>query len=119
MSVYNLGRRENKMDKNLIETRLRALFDKDKNREQTAKKLGVSRATIFNWFKDPAGRLDLDSVEKIAKVYNTSVEWILGQESDEDKIKNTTIKRINEKIGVLSQDELNKIEAMIDLFLSK
>lgn len=107
------------MDKNLIETRLRSLFDKDKNRGKTAEKLGVSRATLFNWLKDPAGRLDLDSVEKIAKIYNTSVNWILGQESDEDTIKNVTIKRINEKIGVLSQDELNKIEAMIDLFLSK
>lgn len=107
------------MDDRLIESRLRSLFDEDKSREQTARKLGVSRATIFNWFKDPAKRLNLDSVEKIARVYNTSVEWVLGQESEEDLKKNVTIKRINEKIEILSQEELEKIEKMIDLFLSK
>lgn len=42
-----------------------------------AEKLGTTRATIYNWEKDP-GRLSLDKFNTLAQLYGVSVSYFFG-----------------------------------------
>lgn len=108
------------MTKELTIKRLRELFDSDKSRSQTAEKLGVSRATIFNWLNGRTNSLDIDAINNIVRVYGVRLDWVLGDSDSkypEHKEVSLIKKRIMEKLGCCSEESLKKIEALIDVFL--
>lgn len=108
------------MSQEAIIVRLRELFDSDKSRSQTAKKLGVSRATIYYWLQGRTHSLDIDTLKKIAQVYGVNVQWIFGDSEKKypDSHESSIIKnRIIVKLNCCSEDSLKKIEALVDVFL--
>lgn len=110
------------MTKELIIKRLKELFDSDRSRKQTAEKLGVSRATIFNWLNGKTNSLDITAINNIVHTYGVQLEWILGESENkypENKEVSKIKKRIIEKLVGCSEDDLKKLEIVIDTFLTK
>jgi len=110
------------MTKELTIKRLRELFDSDKSRSQTAEKLGVSRATIFNWLNGKTNSLDINAINNIVHTYGVQLEWVLGESENkypENKEVSIIKKRIIEKLDCCSESDLKKLEAVIDAFLMK
>lgn len=102
------------MVKETIIAKIRELFDSDKSRTQTAIKLGVARATIFNWLNGRTNSLDIDALCKIANEYGVSVEWLLG--ASNTKQKTAQRKKVEDKLNRCTDEDLKKIELLLDAF---
>ena len=93
------------------------------NQVTLAKKIGISKSSVSKWFKDPGNCLRTGNLMAIAKLYNVNIQWLLGYEGEPKEPETpehvSHRSRINDKLRKCSEAELAKIEAMIDLFLSK
>lgn len=86
------------------------------------KYLGVGKSSVSRWESGETGGIKLDQLKKLASLYNVDAAWLYGYdvpkepESQEHKdIKN----RIFALIENASDEDLKKIEQVINLFLAK
>ena len=78
--------------------RLKTLRNKKgKNQEEVAYSIGISRAR-YSHYENNHVEPDMDLLKKIAKYYNVSTDYLLGNElpSEEDKKRETINKIVNE-----------------------
>lgn len=112
------------MNSELIIKRLKELFDTDRSKTLTARKLDVSRATIYYWLQGRTKSLDIDTLKKIAKTYGVNLQWILGDsekkwiELPQSHEYSSIKKEIIDKLDYCSESDLKKLKVVIDTFLS-
>ncbi len=71
-------------NKNLIKKIKMAMLKKDINQSDLADKLGITKSVVSNWFignRNPK----IETLEKIAKVLGTDVNYFLNDDLNEDK----------------------------------
>lgn len=90
--------------------------------EDVAKIVGVGKSSVSRWETGDTGNIKLAILHKLASYYNVNAAWLYGYavpkeiESDEHKeIKN----KIIDLITNASDEELKKIETVVELFLSQ
>lgn len=47
------------------------------NKEELAKKLGVSRKTYYNWVSK--GRIPLEKINRLSEIFEVSTDYLLGE----------------------------------------
>lgn len=83
---------------------------KGKSQTEAARFLGLSKQTLYKYEKNIITNIPSDVIERIAKYYNTTPEYIMGWVDDTpeaQKIRNTYI---NNPLYDLSEDEIELIE---------
>lgn len=112
------------MDYSIIKDRIRQCMEEHgDNQADLARKLGINRSAITQWFKKPDKGLRTGNVMAIADLYGVNVEWLLDvegkpkyPESPEHVSKRA---KINDRLRNCSMEDLDKIETMINLFWGK
>lgn len=88
----------------MIGQRLKKLREeKDLTQAQVAKILGVSRTT-YTQYETGKSEPDLATVSKLAEIYETSVDFLLGKTDiptpiETNETRNTTIKRVTQALS--------------------
>tara|TARA_R100000700_G_scaffold35520_1_gene44155 strand:- start:206 stop:565 length:360 start_codon:yes stop_codon:yes gene_type:complete len=85
-----------------------------------ADQLGLSHNTIVKWERNPDGSDGLAAkpsranMLKLAKVFNVEPGWLMFG----DEKKTSRSKALTNKLDLLSEEEIDQIENMIDLLIS-
>ena len=102
------------MKSKCIENKIkRAMFEKGINQSDLAKKLGITRAVVSNWFTSNRN-LSMANMEKIAKALGVSAAYLLDDSDDGQKnfVDNSgTIGYIGNNSGQISQ-VVNDVELL-------
>lgn len=88
--------------------------------EEFGKLFGVTKTSVYYWEHGRNGRMKASTVKKMAEQFNVSPLWLCGFDvpkyPEEEKHK-TIRERISQKMEKLPTETLEKIEAMIDMFV--
>ncbi len=86
---------------------------------ELAKKLDLSHNTIVKWERNPDGSEGLASkpsrtnMFKLAELFNVEPGWLIFGDAKET----TRSKSITNKLDMLTENEINQIENMVDLLI--
>lgn len=97
------------------------------SQEEFAKKLGIAKQTIGKYEKNIVTNIPSDRIEKMAAILNSTPEYIMGWESDMQRIiedaafdaivaKDKDIKEMNRKYIALPEDKKIAIRQMVDAY---
>lgn len=103
----------NNMSNDVFSRRLRKLRLENKmTMEELGRKLGVNKSRISMW-ENKGTMPKKDILIKIAKLYNVSVDYILGNTGSHTPVINPIIVNINRGLEKLDDDDLNKAENVL------
>lgn len=112
---------------NLLHQKLKELRKYKKlTQEDAAKRLGIARTT-YSGYERGTSEPDLDGLKNISKLYDVSVEYLLGTGQKTNKVESEyslpeseydrVIKEAEEKYGVDLRDDPNVHQMMRELIL--
>lgn len=112
------------LDYNLVRTRLTELMEEHGDSYRAlARKIGVSNSTVARWILKDTGSINNKALINIANVYNVNVAWILGVPGEtkekEDESHRAKRDEIYERMGTLSNKQLDMIVLFIETFVEK
>jgi transcriptional regulator with XRE-family HTH domain len=58
----------------------------EKKQEDIAKKIGISRSTL-GMYEQNRRMPDIETVKRLADVFNVSIDWLLDHKLDDDELK--------------------------------
>lgn len=105
--------------------RFKDLIENERNQETAAKKIGVSRQIIGYW-KRSEGLPDIDTLTKISKAYNVSIDYLLGQSevksvspgvnasSRYTGLSEKAVSTLHEQSTVMSAEEYSIISSLLE-----
>ncbi len=98
--------------------------------DEVADRLGKNRATIYRYESDEIENLPLTILEPLAKVLQTSPEYLMGWNNTSEKLKDlnksfkvtkliSAVSALNIKDEELSEEDINNIIQFIDFIRNK
>ena len=91
----------------MINTILKLMEENHVTAKQLTSDLGLSGSAISEW-KKGKGRPSTEAVVKIANYFQTSADYILGQEEESERAKGFLPERLQEVLGNMSSEELTQ-----------
>lgn len=89
--------------------------------EEFGSLFGVTKTSVFYWEHGRNGRMKSSTIKKMANYFHVSPLWICGfdvPKFDEKEDHKNKREQINEKLKKATDEQLSKIETMIDLIMN-
>lgn len=103
------------MDKKIFALRLTTLRKRGgKTQEEVAKDLGIARGRYSN-YEQGTRELDLEMLKKIANYYNTTSDYIIGNDLTQEELDKLNIDAARMTIENVTPEEIEKALELIRL----
>ena len=87
--------------------------------EELAKRIGKDRSTVFRYEKGDIENLPLDILEPIAKALETTPQYLMGWDNEEQPTTNGELsekkKKIIERVKLMNDAELDRLDKILSL----
>lgn len=112
------------MDYSIVKERIKQCMEENEDTAANlSKKLGINRSTITRWFNGDTDSIKSELLMRISELYNVNIGWLLGEANAKKEVEpwSHASKRlkISEMLKDCSEEDLDKVEAMINLFIKK
>jgi transcriptional regulator with XRE-family HTH domain len=93
-----------------FQERFNTLFDESKaSQEEFGSRFDASKFQVFNW-RSGRGEPDIETLKKIARTCNVSIEWITGDSNVRSPISTIAAHRTDDPSNDLPEDARKSLE---------
>ena len=102
-----------------FQERFNILFDESKvSQEEFGSRFDASKFQVFNW-RSGRGEPDIETLKKIARTCNVSIEWITGDTNVRLPISTIAAHRTDDPMSDLPPEALERVEEFKELMRLK